>query len=124
MLLGLKGERIRVHTGHGGTGVVLVGLHGVEVLTRLLLEPVLTVENKLEGVDGTVGLLGPGVTTVGHLKHGGHPKGPVGDDETTSPASASWRQPASVVTTSVEDVKFQRLARPTPNRGRRRKPAP
>jgi len=83
MLLGFKGERIRIHTGHGGTGVVLEGLHGVEVLTRLLLEPVLTVENKLEGVDGTVGLLGPGVTTVGHLKHGGTRRAR-GNDETVT----------------------------------------
>jgi len=33
--------------------VVVVGLHLVEVLTLLLLEAVLAVENKLEGVEGT-----------------------------------------------------------------------
>jgi hypothetical protein len=45
--------------------VVLEGLHLVEVLTLLLLEAVLTVEDELEGVDGTGELLGPGGTTTG-----------------------------------------------------------
>ena len=91
MFFGLKGERIRVHTGHGGTAVVLEGLHGIEVLTRLLLEPVLTVENKLEGVDGTVGLLGPGVTTVGHLKHGSTRRARGNDETVTSRAEDASR---------------------------------
>jgi hypothetical protein len=34
--------------------VVVVGLDLVEILTLLLLETILTVENKLEGVEGTV----------------------------------------------------------------------
>ena len=58
MLLRLERERVRVHTGRGVTGVVVEGLHLVEVLSPLLLESVLTVENQLEGVEGTGGLLG------------------------------------------------------------------
>ena len=57
MLLGLKRERVRIDARVWGTSVVLEGLDGVEVLTLLLLEPVLTVENKLEGVEGTNGIL-------------------------------------------------------------------
>jgi hypothetical protein len=37
--------------------VVLVRLDLVEVLARLLLEPILTVENKLHGTDSADGLL-------------------------------------------------------------------
>ncbi len=55
MFLGLEREGIRVDTGHGGTRVVAVGLHLVEVLTGLLLEAVLAVEDKLEGFDGADG---------------------------------------------------------------------
>jgi len=65
VLLGLQGEGVRVHTGARGTGVVLEGLHLVEVLTLLLLEAVLAVEDQLEGIDGTRGLLGPERTTGG-----------------------------------------------------------
>jgi hypothetical protein len=53
MLLGLEREGVRVHPGVGGAGVVVVGLHLVEVLTLLFLETVLAVENKLEGGQGT-----------------------------------------------------------------------
>jgi len=58
VLLGLKRERVRVDTGRGVTGVVVEGLHLVEVLTLLLLEAVLAVKHKLEGGQGTGGLLG------------------------------------------------------------------
>ena len=58
VLLGLQRERIRVHTGNGVAGVVVEGLHLVEVLTLLGLEAILTVEHELEGVEGTHGLLG------------------------------------------------------------------
>lgn len=58
VLLGLERERVRIHTGRGVTGVVVVRLHLVEVLTLLLLEPVLAVKHKLEGGHGTRGLLG------------------------------------------------------------------
>jgi hypothetical protein len=58
VLLGLKREGVRVDTGRGVTGVVVEGLHLVEVLTLLLLEAVLAVKHKLEGVEGTDGLLG------------------------------------------------------------------
>ena len=75
MLLGLKRERVRVHTRHGGTGVVLEGLDGVEVLAGLLLEAVLTVKHKLEGVDGTGSLLSPGRITLSHDKLGSAGKG-------------------------------------------------
>jgi hypothetical protein len=64
VLLGLERERVRVDTGHGRTSVVVVGLHLVEVLTTLLLETVLAVEDELEGVEGTADLLDEaGVTT-------------------------------------------------------------
>ena len=64
VLLGLKRETIRIYTGHGAARVVVVGLHGVEVLTGLLFEPVLTVEDKLEGLDGTDSLSGGGTETL------------------------------------------------------------
>jgi hypothetical protein len=57
VLLGLEGEGVGVDTGVGVTGVVVVGLHLVEILTGLLLEPVLTVEDQLEGLKGTRGEL-------------------------------------------------------------------
>jgi hypothetical protein len=64
VLLGLERERVRVDTGHGRTSVVVVGLHLVEVLTTLLLETVLAVEDELEGVERTADLLDEaGVTT-------------------------------------------------------------
>ena len=58
VLLGLERERVRVDTGRGVTGVVVEGLHLVEVLTLLLLETVLAVEDELEGVKGADSLLG------------------------------------------------------------------
>ena len=65
VLLGLEREGVRVDTGHRGAGVVLEGLHLVEVLAGLLLEAVLAVENQLEGIDGASKLLSPGTTTGG-----------------------------------------------------------
>jgi hypothetical protein len=64
VLLGLEGEGVGVDAGHGGAGVVVVGLHLVEVLALLLLETVLTVEDELEGGEGTVGVLSVGGTTL------------------------------------------------------------
>jgi len=58
VLFGLERERVRVHTGVGATGVMVVRLDLVEVLTLLSLEPVLTVEDKLEVGEGTSDLLG------------------------------------------------------------------
>ena len=58
VLLGLERERVRVDTGRGVTGVVVEGLHLVEVLALLSLEAVLTVKHKLEGGQGTGVLLG------------------------------------------------------------------
>ena len=58
VLLGLEREGVRVHTGVGGTGVVVERLHLVEVLTLLLLEAVLAVKDELELLEGTDGLLG------------------------------------------------------------------
>tara|TARA_B100000768_G_scaffold17334_1_gene15854 strand:- start:271 stop:981 length:711 start_codon:yes stop_codon:yes gene_type:complete len=70
VLLGLERERVRVDTGVGGAGVVVVGLDLVEVLALLLLETVLTVEDELEGGEGTDDLLseegGGGETTHNH----------------------------------------------------------
>ena len=66
VLLGLQRERVRVDTGHGATGVVVEGLHLVEVLTLLTLEAILTVENELELIEGTDELFGePTGTTEG-----------------------------------------------------------
>jgi hypothetical protein len=72
VLLGLERERVRVHTGVRRASVVLEGLDLVEVLAILLLETVLTVENKLEGVEGTDRLLGEvdGGTVSADLKEG------------------------------------------------------
>ena len=73
VLLGLKRERVRVHTGVRATGVVVEGLDLVEVLAILLLEAVLTVENQLEGVEGTDTLLSEGnvgILTGTNLKKG------------------------------------------------------
>ena len=54
MLFGAKGERVNVDTGVGSGGVVLVGLHGVEVGTLALREAVLAVKLELGGDDGVV----------------------------------------------------------------------
>jgi hypothetical protein len=73
VLLGLKRERVRVHTGVRAAGVVVEGLDLVEVLAILLLEAVLTVENQLEGVEGTDTLLSEGnvgIHTGTNLKKG------------------------------------------------------
>jgi len=48
MFFWLESEGIRVHTWVWVTGVVVVGLHLVEVLTLLFLESILTVKDKLE----------------------------------------------------------------------------
>jgi len=73
VLLGLERERVRVDTGVGAAGVVVVGLDLVEVLALLLLETVLAVEDELEGGEGTDGLLSEdGRTTNGtNLNHRG-----------------------------------------------------
>jgi hypothetical protein len=60
VLLGLEREGVRVHTGVGGTGVVVEGLHLVEVLALLSLEAILTVEDELELGEGTDGILSEG----------------------------------------------------------------
>ena len=57
MLLGLERAGVRVATGVGGASVVLDGLHLVEVLPLLLLEAVLAVKPKLDGVEGPNGIL-------------------------------------------------------------------
>ena len=90
VLLRLEREGVRVHTGVGGTSVMLEGLNGVEVLTLLLLETVLAVENKLEGVEGTDGILDEegGATNLGtDTKHGGTISG--GGDEGVGGSSLS-----------------------------------
>jgi len=61
MLLGLKRKRVRVHTGRGVTGVMVVRLDLVEILALLLLEPVLAVKHELEGGERTDSLLGVGL---------------------------------------------------------------
>ena len=54
VLFRAKGERVHVDTGVGSGGVVLVGLHGVEVGTLALREAVLAVKLELGGDDGVV----------------------------------------------------------------------
>ena len=74
VLLGLEREGVRVDTGVGAAGVVVVGLHLVEVLTRLFLETVLAVEDELEGVEGATGFFGEGglcSLTLTNQYHGG-----------------------------------------------------
>ena len=58
VLFWLEGEGVRVHTWRWGAGVVNEWLDSVEVLARLFLEAVLTVEDKLEGVEGTIAIFG------------------------------------------------------------------
>jgi hypothetical protein len=58
VLFWLEREGVGVHTWHWGAGVVNEWLDSVEVLARLFLEAVLAVEDKLEGVEGTVGVFG------------------------------------------------------------------
>jgi len=60
MLLGLKRERVTVYARHGGTGVVVEGLDGVEILGTLLLEPVLAVKNELHVSHVRASILVPG----------------------------------------------------------------
>jgi hypothetical protein len=71
MLFGLERERVRVHTGVGAATVVVVRLDLVEVLSLLLLEAVLAVEDKFEGVELTRRLFseGGGATTGTNLHH-------------------------------------------------------
>ena len=73
VLLGLERERVRVDTGVGAAGVVVVGLDLVEVLALLLLETVLAVEDELEGGEGTDGLLSEdgGTANGTNLNHRG-----------------------------------------------------
>ena len=85
VLLGLERERVRVHTGRGVTGVMVEGLHLVEVLALLLLEAVLAVKHKLEGGQGTGSLLGVllggntgGVEGGTNSRHGDEAVGKVG----------------------------------------------
>ena len=58
VLFWLEGEGVRVHTWHWGARVVNEWLDSVEVLASLFLEAVLTVEDKLEGVEGTIAIFG------------------------------------------------------------------
>jgi len=53
VLFRLEGERVRVHTRHRAARVVVERLHLVEVLTGLLLEAILAVKDKFEGVERT-----------------------------------------------------------------------
>jgi len=73
VLLWLESEGVRVDAWVRRASVVVVGLDLVEVLTLLLLEAVLAVEDKLEGVEGTRRLLSEGgVTTVRAGRDEGH----------------------------------------------------
>ena len=65
VLLWLEREGVGVHTRVRVTGVMVERLDLVEVLTLLLLEAVLAVKDKLEGVEGTRLLLGELGSTTG-----------------------------------------------------------
>ena len=54
VLLGAQGKGVHVDAGVGGGGVVLVGLHGVEVGAFTLREAILAVKLELSGDDGVV----------------------------------------------------------------------
>ena len=73
MLLGLEREGVGVDTSVGGASVMLEGLHLVEVFALLFLEAVLAVKHKLEGVEGTNGILSEegGTAELTETKHGG-----------------------------------------------------
>jgi len=73
VLLRLESEGVGVHTSVRVAGVVVEGLHLVEVLALLLLEAVLAVKHKLEGREGTGVLLGEslGGVLVTSGVHGG-----------------------------------------------------
>ena len=71
VLLGLEREGVGVHTGSGAAGVMVVRLDLVEVLTLLLLEAVLTVKDKLEGIELTGVLLSESLGGELGGEHGG-----------------------------------------------------
>ena len=71
MLLRLEREGVGVHTGEGGASVVVEGLDLVEVLTSLLLEAILAVKHKFEGVDGADELFGEGNAEGRRQQEGG-----------------------------------------------------
>ena len=90
MLFGLEreGVRVRVHTGSGAAGVMVVGLDLVEVLALLLLEAILTVKDKLEGLELTGLFLGvaggggaSGVQRGTNRGHGNEAVGQIGGIE-------------------------------------------
>ena len=99
VLFWLEGEGVRVHTWHWGAGVVNEWLDSVEVLARLFLEAVLTVEDKLEGVESTIAIFGE----VGafNRNHGGTREG-AGDEAVGFSRGAedirgdSWRRVGGV----------------------------
>jgi hypothetical protein len=69
VLFWLEGEGVRVHTWRWGAGVVNEWLDSVEVLARLFLESVLAVEDKLEGVEGTITIFGEvGISDTKHWR--------------------------------------------------------
>ena len=82
VLLRLEREGVGVHTGVGAAGVVVVGLHLVEVLTLLGLEAVLAVEDELEVGERTNLLLSElGVGVVRTRADEGNTRGEGGGDE-------------------------------------------
>uniref|UniRef100_A0A6C0I6K7 Uncharacterized protein n=1 Tax=viral metagenome TaxID=1070528 RepID=A0A6C0I6K7_9ZZZZ len=85
VLFGAKGKRVNVDTGVGSGGVVLVGLHGVEVGTLTLREAVLAVKLELGGDDGVVA---PAVEEEGGL---GEDEGAgIGDAGVLKVANLGW----------------------------------
>jgi len=71
VLLGAQGEGVHVDAGVGGGGVVLVGLHGVEVGAFALREAVLAVKLELGGDNGVVAPAVQGEGSLGEDKGAG-----------------------------------------------------
>ena len=92
VLLGAQGKGVHVDTGVGGGGVVLVGLHGVEVGPFALREAVLAVKLELSGDDGVVA---PAVEEEGGL----------GEDERAGIGDAGVNLPAGRHNTAIGAVR-------------------
>jgi hypothetical protein len=97
----LERERVRVDTWRWGTGVVNEWLHLVEVLTRLLFESVLTIENQTEGINSTVDVFAEGVGGTVNRKHwrtgeGGGDEAVGFDRESGNVRGNSWRRVGGV----------------------------
>jgi len=98
VLFGAQGKGVHVDAGVGGGGVVLVGLHGVEVGAFALREAVLAVKLELSGDDGVVT---PAVEEEGGL----------GEDERAGIGDTGVDLPAGVHGTAIGTVRRTNVTR-------------